>query len=80
MSNTVECPYCKFENEMKGSHVDDEGQHECEKCEKEFYVTIEYDPTYYAECTEENHDFEEENDINNTSYLFCKFCKKGKRK
>ncbi|MHA7963554.1 hypothetical protein ACX93W_05355 [Paenibacillus sp. CAU 1782] len=51
MSSTVECPYCEHENEV-GDYlydaVDNKFDFECESCEKEFEVEVEYEPTFSA--------------------------------
>lgn len=56
----VECPYCGHENDMSDGCVDlpsdNKFDHECEKCEEEFEVEVEFEPTYsaskivYTEC------------------------------
>jgi ribosomal protein L37AE/L43A len=49
MSDTVECPYCKYENEVTDFEGDD-SIYACqnESCGKEFTVRAEYTPVYYA--------------------------------
>lgn len=48
--NTVECPYCEHENDMSDGLTDLPSDHkfdtECEKCEKEFEVEVEFSPGY----------------------------------
>ncbi|KWX71601.1 hypothetical protein AMQ84_27145 [Paenibacillus riograndensis] len=51
MSDTVDCPYCGHENDM--SHALTDGlssnntfDHECEECETEFEVYVEFEPSY----------------------------------
>jgi DNA-directed RNA polymerase subunit RPC12/RpoP len=41
-----ECPHCGTEYEATGSHEDDSGEHECDKCGNRFIVTIDYSPEY----------------------------------
>lgn len=60
MYDTVECPYCGYENDMSDGCTDlpddNKFDHECENCEKEFEVEVEFDPIYsankieYAKC------------------------------
>ncbi|MFJ7976510.1 hypothetical protein ACIQZI_12520 [Peribacillus sp. NPDC096379] len=60
MFDTVECPYCEHENDMSEGTVDlpsdNKFDHECEKCEQEFEVFVEFEPSYssgaieYIEC------------------------------
>lgn len=52
MFNTVECPYCEYENDMSdalsdGLSSDNTFDWECENCEKEFEVFVDFDPVYY---------------------------------
>jgi len=58
-----ECPYCKYGNSINCLE-DDNFDHECEGCEKEFEVNIEYDPII---CTSE------------IEYRICIDCKKEYR-
>ena len=50
MSDTVECPYCSHENDMSDGLTDlpssNTFDHECEKCEQEFEVYVEFEPSY----------------------------------
>jgi RNase P subunit RPR2 len=50
MMDTVECPYCEHENDMTEGTVDlpndNKFDHECEKCEREFEVYVEFEPSY----------------------------------
>lgn len=50
MWNTVECPYCEHENDMSDGLIDLPSDNrfdtECEKCEKEFEVEVEFSPEY----------------------------------
>lgn len=53
MFDTVECPYCEHENDMAdalsdGLPSDNTFDWECEKCEKEFEVYVEFEPRYSA--------------------------------
>lgn len=52
MFDTVECPYCEHENDMSEGTVDLPSDNtfdsECEKCEREFEVHVEFDPVYSA--------------------------------
>ena len=58
--DTVECPYCGHENDMSEGTVDlpddNKFDHECEKCEREFEVFVEFYPSYssgeivYVKC------------------------------
>lgn len=60
MYNTVECPYCGFENDMTDGLIDlprdNKFDHECSNCDLEFEVTVEFEPSYfsskidYADC------------------------------
>lgn len=49
-SDTVECPYCEHENDMSDGTVDlpsdNKFDHECESCEREFEVYVEFSPSY----------------------------------
>lgn len=40
------CPHCKTEYMAIGCHETDEGEQECEVCEKMFVVEIEYESVY----------------------------------
>ncbi|GAA0491150.1 hypothetical protein GCM10008986_16520 [Salinibacillus aidingensis] len=48
--DTVECPYCEYENDMTEGTVDlpddNKFDHECENCEREFEVHVEFNPSY----------------------------------
>jgi len=51
--NTVDCPYCGKENDMSdalydGLSDDNKLDWECEKCEKEFEVYVEFEPSFSA--------------------------------
>lgn len=53
MVGTVDCPYCDHENDMSdalcdGLSSDNTFDWECESCEKEFEVYVEFDPSYSA--------------------------------
>lgn len=52
MWNSVECPYCKHENDMSDGTVDlpsdNKFDSECENCEREFEVFVEFSPDYSA--------------------------------
>lgn len=60
MNDTVECPYCEFDNDMSEGCIDLPNDNtfdfECEKCECEFEVEVEFYPSYnaseivYVEC------------------------------
>lgn len=60
MFDTVECPYCEHENSMSEGLVDlpsdNKFDHECENCEREFEVFVEFTPSYsgveieYVKC------------------------------
>ncbi len=61
MWNSVECPYCEYENDMSDaltdlSNNDNKFDTECSNCEREFEVEVEFDPQYsaskivYEEC------------------------------
>lgn len=60
MFDTVECPYCEHENDMSDGLTDlpndNKFDHECENCEREFEVEVEFDPVYsgfeieYVDC------------------------------
>ncbi|MHA7967728.1 hypothetical protein ACX93W_26805 [Paenibacillus sp. CAU 1782] len=47
MSNKVECPYCDFENEITDIESNS-FDFECQSCEKEFEVEVEYEPSLSA--------------------------------
>lgn len=53
MFDTVECPYCGEDNDMSDGLVDlpsdNKFDHECECCEQEFEVFVEFHPSYGAE-------------------------------
>lgn len=50
MFDAVECPYCEHENDMSDGLTelpsDNKFDHECENCEREFEVEVEFDPSY----------------------------------
>lgn len=50
--DTVECPYCRHENDMSDGCVDlpedNKFDHECENCGEEFEVEVEFEPIYSA--------------------------------
>ena len=53
MYDTVECPYCGYENDMSdalcnGLSDDNTLDWECSQCEEEFEVQVEFDPTFSA--------------------------------
>ncbi|UFU00348.1 hypothetical protein KO561_05205 [Radiobacillus kanasensis] len=58
--DTVECPYCGHENDMSDGTIDlpddNKFDHECENCEREFEVFVEFEPSYnsgkieYVKC------------------------------
>lgn len=52
MNDTVECPYCEFENDMSDGCTDlpndNKFDSECEKCGREFEVEVEFYPSYGA--------------------------------
>lgn len=49
MSSAVECPHCGHENDMTDADLSsNEFDWECESCEKEFEVQVEWDPTFSA--------------------------------
>ncbi|SET76521.1 hypothetical protein SAMN05216389_12610 [Oceanobacillus limi] len=52
MNETVECPYCEYENDMSERTVDlpddHKFDHECDSCEEEFEVFVEFEPSYSA--------------------------------
>lgn len=63
MNDIVECPYCESENDMTDALIESPSgsnkfDWECENCEKEFEVLVEFDPVFttskieYAECDE----------------------------
>jgi predicted nucleic acid-binding Zn ribbon protein len=59
-NDTVECPYCEYENDMSEGTVDlpddNKFDHECEECGNEFEVFVEFNPSYipsaiiYIDC------------------------------
>lgn len=50
MFDTVECPYCEHGNDMSEGTIDlpsdDLFDHECENCERNFEVFVEFNPSY----------------------------------
>lgn len=70
MSDSVECPYCQFENDMSDGLTDlpnnNRFDHECENeaCGREFEVLVEFEPTYHSEPIE---------------YVDCEKCGKSTR-
>lgn len=68
MLDTVECPYCEHENDMSEGTVDlpsdNKFDHECEECEREFEVFVEFEPSYSAGKIE---------------YSDCEICRKSTR-
>lgn len=48
--STIDCPKCGYQHIPTGVHDDDGGEHECEGCGVNFYVEIEYSPTYLTAC------------------------------
>lgn len=49
--NTVECPYCEYDNDMTDALLSDLSSNntfdwECQKCEKEFEVCVEFEPYF----------------------------------
>lgn len=50
MFDTVECPYCGFENDMSDGLTDlpsdNKFDQECGSCEREFEVEVEFEPRY----------------------------------
>lgn len=53
MSGTVECPYCGKDNDMRDGLTDlpsdNKFDHECEHCEKEFEVFVEFVPYFSSD-------------------------------
>lgn len=49
-NDTVECPHCGQENDMSDGTVDlpddNKFDHECDHCDREFEVAVEFFPTY----------------------------------
>ena len=69
MSDSLECPYCKFENDMtdvlsEGLSNDNTTDWECQNCEEEFEVLVEFEPSYSASKIE---------------YIDCEKCWKSTR-
>jgi len=65
MFDTVKCPYCKETNDMSdalcdGISEDNKFDWECQNCEKEFEVYVEFIPTY---------------DATEIKYVQCDMCK-----
>lgn len=60
MIDTVECPYCGHVNDMSDGLVDlpsdNRFDHQCESCERDFEVHVEFEPNYssgridYVDC------------------------------
>ena len=52
MYDTVECPYCGYDNDMSDGLDDlpyeNKFDHECYECERDFQVNVEFNPEYYA--------------------------------
>ena len=56
MDSIAKCPYCGYENDLpKGIEIldilEDESNNcnfECEKCEEEFVIHVEFNPTYHV--------------------------------
>lgn len=52
MFDSVYCPYCGHENDMSDGTTDlpddNKFDHECENCEREFEVYVEFYPVYRA--------------------------------
>lgn len=50
MFDTVECPYCEYENDMSNGTVDlpndNKFDNECDNCKREFEVFVEFNPSY----------------------------------
>jgi len=49
----VECPYCNYENDLtdifdNGVPGDNKIDWECQKCDKEFEIYVEFEPTFSA--------------------------------
>ena len=54
MSNKVECPYCNYENDLTdifdgGLPDDNTIDWECQECEREFEIYVEFNPTFSAD-------------------------------
>lgn len=67
MFYTVDCPYCGHENDMDGVLSDVNGNDfdsECSKCEREFEVHVEFEPSFSSEPI---------------VYKFCQRCAKETR-
>lgn len=68
MYDTVECPYCGYENNMSDGCVDlpddNKFDHECENCQREFEVYVEFEPIYSTSVIE---------------YIECEICRKETR-
>jgi hypothetical protein len=53
MSDTVDCPYCEYENDMSdalcdGLSNDSKIDWDCQNCGEIFEVYVEFEPTYYS--------------------------------
>lgn len=49
MSSTVECPHCGHENDMSNADLSsNEFDWECDSCEREFEVQVEWGPSFSA--------------------------------
>lgn len=73
--DTIDCPKCEHEHQPNGSHEDDIGKWECEACGFNFFVEIEYDPSYSTSC--EKHEYGEKElyrDAEGTTFWRCKNC------
>ena len=49
------CPYCGHIHHDNGEMHED-GQYTCIECERDFKLTVEWDPTYYTEKYDEEDD------------------------
>lgn len=68
-----ECPKCRQDYTAGGSHEEDAGEQECDKCGFRFIVNIEYTPSYDTECIE--HSFGKRTTLRDgRSAIFCSYC------
>lgn len=47
---TIDCPKCGYEHEPTGIHEDDSGEQNCDECGFNFFVEVEYSPSYSTCC------------------------------
>lgn len=73
--NTIDCPKCNHEHKPTGSHEEDKGTTECESCGFQFYVEIEYEPTYSTSCVTHQMEVPKQIQASNGETINVQFCK-----